>query len=338
MIDLAIERFDLTGYVTGLGGDEVQPGEYALTCPVCGKEKLIVNVAKKSWHCWVCQRYEVVQSAVGPRRKAVAGAGGLIDLVQLFERCSRRIAVEKVLAAGNIMADLGQIIAGDFKTGVGCFRAPSKPVDPPPFWAAIRQRAPTGDPDLPYCWERGITMDDVNRLGIFWCIGGKYQNRLVFPVWENCELVYWQARAMWSERPGEHYVKALNPPRIEGAAVSSEVLMGLHHAKNYPRVWITEGPVDAIHAGPDAVCSFGKSLSAAQLSRLWRAGVRAIDLMFDADARPEMEAFAPLLASLFDTRLVFIPWGDPGTWKREDLAQLRQSAVDVRLPSKLRSI
>lgn len=331
MIDLAIERFDLLAFVQEHGGQEVQTGEWCLPCPTCGKEKLIVNMTRKAWHCWVCQKFAVVQTPTGPRRQAVAGAGGLLDLIQLMERCDRKRAVTMVLAAGITARELAHITAGDFARLEVAPGLELSPIPPPPSWRPIVT-------PLPYMIQRGISLEDAQRHGMVWCDQGRYANRLVFPVWDEGQLVYFQARAMWEARPGEHYVKALNPPRTPGAAVSSEVLMGLHHARHYPRVVVTEGPVDAIHAGPDAVCSFGKALSPVQIHRLWRAGVRALDLMFDADARADMMALAPLLASLFDLRLVYLPHGDPGGWPREALTQIRQQAVPVMPVSRLRSV
>jgi hypothetical protein len=331
MIELAIERFDLKGYVIDHGGQEAQVQEWILTCPTCGKDKLVVNLKRRAWHCWVCQRYVVIQTPTGPKRRPEAGAGGLLDLIQLMDHCDRKRAVQMVLAAGITSRDLSQLTMAEFMAMEVGSDAALTPIHPPPNWRPITVQ-------LPYMAKRGITMDDAQRLGMFWVEGGRYSNRLVFPVWDEGRLVYWQARAMWEPRPGEEYVKALNPPRIPGAAVSSEVLMNLHYARAYPRVVVTEGPVDAIHAGPDAVCSFGKSLSPVQLHRLWRAGVRALDLMYDADARADMEALAPLLASLFDTRLVYLPHGDPGGWPREALVQLRQYAVPVRPRSLIRSV
>lgn len=331
MIELAIERFDLLGYVQEHGGNQAQAHEYILTCPTCGKEKLVVNLTRKAWHCWVCQKFETIQTVAGPRRRPIAGAGGLLDLIQLMDRCDRKRAVQLVLAAGITAKDLSKLTMSEFMQLDLGTSGPLIPVAPPPNWRPIT--AP-----LPYMEQRGITMEDARRLGMFWVGEGRYGNRLVFPVWDQAKLVYWQARAMWEPRPGESFVKALNPPRTPGAAVSSEVLMGLHHAAGHSRVCVTEGPVDAIHAGPDAVCSFGKTLNPMQIHRLWHAGVRALDLMYDADARADMEGLAPLLASLFDLRLVYLPHGDPGAWPREELTRLRNYAVPVRPRSLLRSV
>jgi hypothetical protein len=333
MIDLAIERFDLLAYVQEHGGAQAQNQrhEWVVTCPVCGKEKLVVNLQRKAWHCWVCQRFEVQQTILGPKRRSVSGAGGLIDLIQLLDRCDRKRAVQMVLASGITSKDLTHLTAAAWATTDVVSDAPLPPIQPPPHWRPILGQ-------LPYMQQRGISLADAKRLGMFWCDRGRYAERLVFPVWDDGKLVYWQARAMWAARPGEHYVKAINPPRTPGAAVSSEVLMNLHQAREYPRVCVTEGPVDAVHAGPDAVCSFGKTLSPVQLNRLWRAGVRALDLMYDADARADMEGLAPLLATLFDLRLVYLPHGDPGSWPREALDHLRGYAVPVRPRSMLRSV
>lgn len=336
MLDLAISRFDLLAYVRDHGGTQAQTHEYILTCPACCKEKLVVNLQRKAWHCWVCQKFETVQTVVGPKRRSIAGAGGLLDLIQLLDRCDRKRAVQLVMASGITAKDLSCLTMAEFmQLDLGSTSA-CVAVAPPPNWRPITR-------ELPYMTKRGITMEDAQRLGLFWVDSGRYGNRLVFPVWSSApssgfQLVYWQARAMWEAQPGEAYVKALNPPRTPGAAVSSEVLMGLHWAASFPRVCVTEGPVDAIHAGPDAVCSFGKILSPVQIWLLYMAGVRALDLMYDSDARADMEALAPLLAALFDLRLVYLPHGDPGAWPRRELARLRNYAVPVRPRSILRSV
>jgi hypothetical protein len=287
-----------------------------LYCPVCSKEKLVVNIGKKTWHCWVCQQFAIQGLGIRMRRRAVKGAGGLLDLIQLLERCERKQAIQKVVAATTLTAqDLAVIGDLEFTNFVTDYHQGVVPIPPPPNWKLI-------ETPLPYMRQRGITMQDVNRLGIFYCDQGRYGNRLVFPVWEEGQLVYWQARAMW-ESQEKGFLKALNPPKLPGAAVSSDVLMNLNTAKFYPRVCLVEGPTDCVHAGLDAVATFGKAISAVQIAKLYRAGVRAVDLMWDADAREAMYAYAPILASVFDVRLVWLPANDPGSYPYEYLRQLR---------------
>jgi len=316
MIEQAIEKFDLLEYVRGRGASETQTGEWMMFCPVCAKEKLVVNTTKKTWHCWVCQKFEVAGLGIRMKRKAIQGAGGLLDLIQLLETCTRKQAIQTVLAAATFTAeDLMTIGDTEFTSFVTSYHQNVVLIPAPPNWRII-------DRPLPYMVQRGITMDDVQRLGLFYCDQGRYANRLVFPVWEGARLVYFQARAMW-ESHEKGFLKALNPPKQPGAAVSSDVLLNLLYARLYPRVAIVEGPMDCVHAGPDSVATFGKAISAVQIAKLYRAGVRAVDLMYDADAKEAMLSYAPLLATVFDVRLVWLPAQDPGSYPREYLNQLR---------------
>jgi DNA primase len=105
--------------------------------------------------------------------------------------------------------------------------------------------------------------------------------------------------------------------------------MNLDQAKQFPRVVITEGPIDCVHAGPDAVATFGKQISAVQIAKLIKAGVKAVDLMWDSDAVKEIQQFGAVLSSIFDTRLVYLPHGDPGDYSRDWLTYFRSQAQPV---------
>jgi len=337
VIELAIERFDLLGYIRDLGANEEQWGEWVMACPICGKEKLVVNIRKKTWHCWVCQKMVRVQTETGPKLKAEFGAGGVLDLIQLLENCDRKRAVSLLFAGAMLTSkDLDQITHADFYSMlVGPSLQPPH-IEAPPNWRHITE-------PLPYMQHRGISMEDARQFGLFWCDGGRFANRLVFPVFEDHRMVYWQARAMWDVRPGEK--KVLNP-RAEGAsATSGEVLMNLDVAKGYGRVCITEGPIDCVHAGYDAVATFGKRISPVQIAKLVRANIVGVDLMWDGPspkepqgAWPDMVNAAQLLAPFFDVRLVKLPYGDPGDWPREHLNQFRAMAQPFRRTSMIASV
>lgn len=339
-LTVAIDAFDLEAYVQERGADEIQAGQWMLTCPSCMKPKLIVDTRKKAWHCWVCEEKAQVMTPMGPREQTISGGGGLIDLIQLLDEVSRREAVDVVLFGNATAVDLAAIPEVDL---VGSYLAAGleiTPVDPPDGMVPIRGQ-------LDYCVKRGITEEDIQLFQLHWCLAGRYGNRLVFPVFEQGHLVYWQARAMWEPQPGEKFIKALNPPRTPGVAVSSDVLFNLELAAAYQRVVVTEGPIDAIHVGPWAVCSFGKRLHATQIAKLIRAGVRHVDLMWDGPsdtepqgAYPEMVATAAQIAPLFDSvRVVRLPWGDPGNWRRDQLwAFQQQCGVMVQTRSLLEAL
>ncbi len=197
----------------------------------------------------------------------------------------------------------------------------ARSIGPPEGWQPITEV-------LPFMAERQITLEDVRVFGLGWCGSGRYAGRMIFPVVESGKLVYFQGRAMWPEAstPGR-YIKSLNPARTEGSAVSSEVLMNLDFACRYPRVAIVEGPTDLVRSGPDTVCTFGKAISFVQIRKLLVAGVRAVDLMWDSDAWEPAIGASRVLASYFDTRIVFLPHGDPGDYSRGDLQQYRERSV-----------
>lgn len=325
-LNRAIELFNLEEFLIGHGARPSESGQWALTCPICGRaEKLIVHVGRRVWHCWACEQYGPADPATG-RRMIVQGAGGLISLVQLLEGVDRAAAAQFVIMQALWRPENIEQIAPAELAGLQAAAVELTPwaceIPPPEGWRSI-------DATLPYMIERGISLEDARCFGLFWCDRGRYAGRLIFPVWEAGRLVYYQGRAMHpSVKP-----KSLNPPKIEGAAVSSELVLNLDTACRYPRVAVCEGPVDAVHAGPSAVCVFGKRMSATQIGKLLRAGVKAIDLMFDGPSEkepqgawPEMLALAPVLAGLFDTRLVFLPRGDPGEWPREALDAYRAQA------------
>lgn len=317
-LNAAIREFDLARYCQDHAADQVSPTDWLLDCPECGKRKLTVTTHKQAWHCWVCETYS------GGR----GGRGGLVTLITMLDNLTPKQAVQKILLGGRFTSLPLDHLPEGFIQEVFDMTAAAPSIPPPEFWRAI-----SVDGILPYMVKRGITMEDAAAFGLAWCPDGRYRGRLVFPVWEDRRLVYYQARAMWEaseQAPGTHYLKALNPPKEVGA-VSSDVLMNLDTARGHPRVAIVEGPVDCVKAGPSAVATFGKRIYPRQIGKLIRAGVRAVDLMWDGPsptepqgALPEMLQAAPLLAAFFDTRVVLLDRGDPGERTRSELDWYRQ--------------
>ena len=328
MLQESIQTFDLELWLQEHGA-EGQGTEWMLRCPSCGKQKLAVNTRRRLWHCWTCEQYVTTPEG---KRRAVRGAGGLVKLVQLVEGLDRAQAIAKI-QAGSIYShrDVSRLPDDGLRSKYLGAVKNAETVPPPDGWRAIESV-------LPFMAERQITLQDVRQFGLGWCDRGRFAGRLIFPVWEEGRLVYYQGRAMWSPQPGRSYLKSLNPPGGEGRAVSSELLMNLDQAKFYPRVALVEGPTDLVRTGPDAVCCFGKRVTDSQIGRLLRAGVRAIDLMFDAGTLAEMRGVAARLNVIFDLRVVTLPYGDPGDFPRSYLAQARMQAPSFSEMSGLKEL
>ena len=306
--------FDLEKYLIRFNPVSCKTDEWILNCPICHRDKLVVNISKKLWHCWICQEYK--RNEFG-KRVPIKGAGNIVQLVMLLDRVTYQVAQQFVKE--NIGINTKGFTYTDLDEGI----AKEKEIPFPPFSKRI-----TGT--LPYCYKRGITLEDVYYFGLFYCDGGWYRNRLMFPVYEEGRLIFYQGRAMWDSQPGEIYLKALNPPKDSGVAGIKDVLFNLENASRWDRVAITEGPIDAIHTGYDAVCTFGKHITEKQILKLCQHNVRNIDLMWDgpSDKEPfgavkEMFEVLPLLSGIFNTRVVFLPQGDPGDYSRNDLNIIR---------------
>lgn len=319
-----IRNFDIDSYLSDHGATQIQANEYALTCPICGKEnKLIVNITKKTWHCWVCEEYGFNSEG---KRIPLVGAGGIISLIQLLDNCSKQhvltlLKTEGFFGAVDInkldLVLIDQIISNDLEASA---------ISPPDYWAPITT-------ELPYMTKRGITVEDARNFGLSYCYMGRYANRLIFPVWENGKLVYYQGRAMYEAVPGSKFIKSLNPPKQANSAVSSEVLMNLDTAKKFERVAIVEGPIDCVHTGLDSVCTFGKKISFVQILKLVLAGIKKIDFMWDGPsatepygALHEMIQASNLMSGLFeDIKIILLPQNDPGVYDRVELQEFRNN-------------
>ena len=316
-LNQSIRYFDVRRYLTGKGATE-RGGEWTMECPRCRKDKLVVNEERRVWHCWHCQ-----VATAGAPPWTIRGRGGLVDLVAVLEGVDRRAAAEKIIGEARPPAVTVREVPADslVQPRDGRVEMPRvEPIESPEGWRPVTEV-------MPFMERRGITLEDARIFGLGWCDSGRYAGRMIFPVFERRHLVYFQGRAMWEAPAAGYYLKSLNPPRVGGLAVSSEVLMNLDLASRYRRVAIVEGPTDLVRSGPDTVCTFGKAISLTQIRKLLSAGVRAVDVMWDADARDAALGASRLLSSYFDTRVVVLPDGDPGDHSREALHQYRAQSV-----------
>lgn len=352
-LGVALAKFPLQDW---LGLKNVMGEEITLDCPRCSKQKLAVNVATRRWRCFSCERYAM--TALG-KSVAVEGAGGVFSLIMWLTGWSKRETAQFVIASAQkvlppdwdlptISDDVADPRAIDDGVRVAA-GMPHEAIDLPGI--------------LPYMARRGISWADAQAFGLKWVPPGRswIANRLVFPVWWGTECLYWQARACWDKSeqpPGEKYRKTLNPaqdfcavhhrfadghvrcqvcgrPRQYGTA---DVLLNAVQASTHKRVVICEGPTSAIRVGPDAVATFGKVLHTRQIEVLRRLGVREVVVAYDGPepghptgAYVEAIHAAMRLAPFFDTRIVFLPHGDPGDWPRADLRRFIDAAQPLDL-------
>jgi DNA primase len=100
--------------------------------------------------------------------------------------------------------------------------------------------------------------------------------RIIFPDFdEDNMLKYWVART---------YVDHQNKYRNPVGARSSDQLYGLHIAKKYSTVVITEGVISAIKGGRNCVATYGKNVTEQQVLRLIESCFETYIVALDGDA------------------------------------------------------
>lgn len=342
-LNKAIEAFPLEAWCRAEGFEGARR-ELATTCPVCGKpKKLVVNIARRRWHCWVCQKKELREvrdrsGLVLRKQVTVEGGGGILALLAWYYRVSRSQAAAWILGFSRPLP-INQVQLPDLDTISEVLDDPCD-LDPPDPPENAVQLSPS---NLSYLATRGIDAGMASAYGLFACDRGRYADRIVFPAWErDGSLRYWQARATWpasdDEARGRRHIKVLNPPRLDDdpRLTSEHAVYNLHRAAALGRghVVLCEGPISAMLAGDDAVALWGKQLYDGQLREIIDAGVRSVDVMFDGPTEREPEGalsealeVARRLSLFFPTRVVVLPHGDPGDYTRQQNAAFRAAAV-----------
>ena len=128
-----------------------------------------------------------------------------------------------------------------------------------------------------YLEARGL-LDIACKDDWSYCIGGKYQGRIIIPYRKDGEMIFFQARAI-----GEAFPKYKTPPS-DKYIKSSSVLYPFDWSEDY--VIVVEGPIDAIslqEMGYNATCIQGSFCSIVQLEQLREFGGEII-MSFDNDA------------------------------------------------------
>jgi len=202
-----------------------------------------------------------------------------------------------------------------------------KPMDlPDEFipWTKERQRVPT------YFKERGITYKRAKRYGLGWCEGGYFHNRLIVPVVFDGRTVFWVARYM-AKTPPAGVKKVIYPKGCQ----TNRVLYNYDRARKHDQIILVEDVWSAMHVGPQAVATFGTSLSQYQLELLLDSRAHEIVLLWDRDAIDKAKKLALRLADFWSVRVVELPdVRDPDEHKRAAVSEMiaatpSQSASDA---------
>lgn len=340
-LDRALAQFDAQAFAERHGGHKESANknshEYLLVCPECGSDRLRWrhNPPKMAFVCWGCRKV----------------SGDTVRLVQLMEKVSDFDAIGFIL---------GTYVGGDAPTELTRTAIIARPPErlslgrlPPMVWpngVELLGLSPAHRRGHSYLWGRGLPPDVIARARIGLGRSGRLSDYVIFPVYMDGGLVYYQGRATWEPEGATkeerkrwekltNYRKTLNPINRENQAHAEDVLFGYDRARVEPHVVICEGPIDALKVGPHAVALLGKKASDAKIERLLRMHATRYTVYLDRgeEERAAAEALAKELSGFAPTFVAEPPAGfDPGKLSLEQNAIVIARARPIRM-SGLRS-
>lgn len=236
--------------------------EHIYKCPFCvtkigeadSKGKLYVNFVKSKFHCFKC-------SESGELSKLYALLGLSIDNSPVS------VFTQKIDEFFHPVSQHEDIIEYDINLDFEHF----VPIDPSEDTLAMR-----------YLRERGISDLDVELYSMYWG-KGPYAGRIIIPILEDGEPVYFVART-YTDRT----------PRYRNPKIPKPFVFNLDAAKNYKHVILTEGVISSIVTGPDAVAILGKEILPEQVDKILACNFEEITVALDPDATKYADKIADL--------------------------------------------
>jgi len=183
---------------------------------------------------------------------------------------------------------------------------------------------------------RKLRPEDIDTYDLRFCWTGEYAHRIIFPVMQHGEIVYWTNRAI----DPENAPKTKNPPNRPNMFTRDDCLYNFDACVGKKRVAIAEGPISVIQSA--RVCPtvglLGKRMSDAQfdlIRELVARGTEEIVLAKDFGATPD-----DLLERLGGCvpRVTYLPLecGDPDD-NRDRLCELYQHTRTLCVSDRVRN-
>lgn len=248
---------------------------YAFPCPFCGhhKKKLEVDLTKGYWHCWVCNHrgrslYTLFKKLRAP-----------YSVLRLFRTRSSRPRVVTTTEKRTVVLPDGFI----------------------PLWKKTTK--PLQTVALNYLSNRGVTLEDIHRYRIGYCVEGAYNEMIIVPSYAaSGELNYFIGRSFrdWSR------IRHLGPS-VEKDIIGLESMIDW----NFPIV-IVEGIFDAIAVRRNAIPLFGKIMRSKLKQTIVEKKPPCVYIAVDPDARREMVQIVDYFTQFgIDARIVDLHDADP---------------------------
>lgn len=192
-----------------------------------------------------------------------------------------------------------------------------------------------------YLTRRGFDLDVLAKVYNIWYSEDTdvlvfKKPAIIFPVFQNKEMVGWQGRHMDEDIEGTKIPKYVFPKHMH----SKWLLYGSDIARWQPNAVIVEGVTDALKVGPSGIAVFGKTVSPRQIRLLvgiWGSrGIIRIPDMNDPEALGIAQRDADIWngGSLFKegVKIVIPPSGiDPGKMGSLDIQKMIHAQTGITI-------
>jgi DNA primase len=239
-------------------------GQVSFDCPTCsamkglehdGKGNLEVNYDMGVYNCWSCAETH--------------GTKGKI--YNLFKEFANGEQIKRFIAGKFVFT-------GDYYDSIKEFIPQKESLKLPDEYYSLsgKQKYRDFKPAFSYLYSRGITDEMIDKFKIGFCIGGKYQNRVVIPSYDkDGNLNYFITRSISKYTKKFKY---LNPDEDK-----TEIIFNEHLIDWTKPVFLVEGAFDHIVV-PNSIPLLGKKLYEKLFTAIYFNSKSFIIIVLDPDA------------------------------------------------------
>lgn len=291
--------------------DAVRGGEHDYRCNLCPKR----GFANRSHLHINWQTERALCHRCGARAKTLEGIIRLVLGVSEVPESAYR-----VVSSENFCGDIQDILYRDAEPEAQK-KAPCEL--PESFGVLTRQPGDrAGKTVLNYLLKRVGSFKKLKAAGAGYCSDGKMRGYAVFPIYHDGVLKTWTSRRVTGLGPKQYHAKN---------SLSREVLFNYEACRQSRRVFVTEGPFDALamhgllREDDGGVASLGTVLHQEQATLLAELPCTEVVMLYDNDAIGKAHKAADVLRKVCDkvVSVVELPDArDPDEIPTDELKQL----------------
>jgi hypothetical protein len=201
-----------------------------------------------------------------------------------------------------------------------------------PMWKEGTERRCTAG--LAYLRKRKVSAALCEPFQLGYCDSGEYAGRIIFPVIQRGEQVYFTSRYC-----GDHFAKSRNPMNKPGFYSKTDCILNYDNLVGQPVIAIVEGPFSCMaYAAAGAI--MGKEISQTQvalIAELVPLGLQEVIVSLDPDASAYAdEIYFALDGVVPEVSILYLGHGDPDD-RRPDLPALLESRRRPSVSDRLRA-